>query len=221
MRFIYENKAELGGIYRIVNTTNGRIYIGSTSCFRKRAKGHYNDLLANRHLNAFLQNDWNKCGSDAFEFEVVEVVFGAKEVRLEREQHFIDQFYDYQKNCYNLVKEAQDNRGGTRNKQAINPETDGRCKTPSSEVLAKRSEGIKKAMQSPEYRAACAQRAKEIRWKDHSANIIVVNLSTGEIVTIEGSLRQWCLDRGLSYKSFHLLVKGKVKSSGGWCLPTA
>lgn len=213
--------ASKNGVYRIHNTINGRQYFGSCKQFKRRYLGHKNALLANRHANCFLQADFNKYGADVFVFEVVEVIEGTREDRLAREQVYVSEFFDGGVMCYNFRKDVCDTREGQRNNRSIDPTTDGRCKTPSHEVLAKRSEGIKKAMQSPEYRAACAQRAKEIRWKDHSANITVVNLSTGEIVTIEGSLRQWCLDRGLSYKSFHLLVKGKVKSSGGWCLPTA
>lgn len=218
MKFLFQDKANEAGIYRIMNLTNGRVYIGSTYRFKHRAKGHHNDLLVGRHLNTFLQNDFNKCGSDALVFEVIEVVQGDKAARLQREQHFLDQFYDDQKQCYNLVPKAMDSRGGTRNKGVVDRTTDGRCKTPSQEVLIKRSEGLKKAFQDPELRAECSRRAKEVRWKGHSVNLVVVHKATGESVTIQGSLRQWCADRNLSYKAFHQLTQGKIKSSGGWTL---
>lgn len=221
MRVEYKKRgnASKNGVYRIHNTINGRQYFGSCKQFKRRYLGHKNALLANRHSNRFLQADFNKCGTDAFVFEVIEVVEGIREHRLAREQIYVSRFFDNGVMCYNLRKNVCDTREGKGNNGSVDPTADGRCKSPSPEVLAKRSEEIKKAMQSPEYRATCAQRAKEIRWKDHSANITVVNKLTGEFVLIEGSLRQWCLDRGLSYKSFHLLVKGKIKSSGGWCLP--
>lgn len=221
MKFMFHNKANFGGIYRIINLANGRLYVGSTARFKERARSHNNDLLMNRHLNTFLQNDYNKCGSEAFLFEVLEMVEGTKIQRLEREQHFIDQFYDNQKNCYNLIKEARDNRGGTRNQKAIDPITDGRCKSPSKEALEKRSVGLKQAFQAnPKLRELCSKRAKEVRWKDHNANVTVTHKDTGETVVIQGSVREWCKQHGLSYKAFNQLVNGKIKSSGGWYLGT-
>jgi hypothetical protein len=175
----------------------------------------------NRHLNKFLQNDYNKCGSNAFVFEVVEIIEDTKRERVIREQHFIDQFYDNQKNCYNLVPYAADSRGGTRNKKAINPATDGRCKSPSEATLQKRSKGLKKVFEdNPELREVCSKRAKEVRWKGHSANIAITHKDTGETVIIQGSVREWCEQHGLSYKAFNQLVNGKIKSSGGWYLGT-
>ena len=218
MKFIFNDKANLAGVYKITNIQNGRIYIGSTSRFKTRAYSHNNDLIAKRHLNKFLQNDYNKCGSENFIFEVVEVVFGNRNERIEREQYFINQFYDEQKNCYNLVKEARDTRGGTRNKKQLDPLTDGRCKPKTEEQLKKLSESLTQTWQQPEYRELSKQNAYENRWKNHSANITVTNKKTGEKVVINGSVRQFCIDRNISYKAFNQLINGKIKSSGGWKL---
>lgn len=217
MKFIFYDKANMGGVYKITNISNGRIYIGSTSRFRTRAQSHSNNLVANRHLNKFLQNDFNKCGNDAFIFEVVEVVEGTKKDRLDKEQIYIDRFYDGQKNCYNLVREAKDNRGGTRNKKQIDPLTDGRCKPFSEERKAKHTEKLKEVWADPELKEISRQNSLK-RWEGHSANIVVSHKETGEKVLISGSVKQFCLERGLSYKAFNQLVKGKIKSSGGWYL---
>lgn len=216
MQIHYRNKSENGGIYKIINIQNGRVYIGSTSCFRKRLNNHRCNLETDRHLNKFMQNDFNKCGTDTFLFEVLEVVIGDKQDRLLREQFYIDQFYDDQKNCYNLVREARDNRGGTRNNKQIDPLTDGRCKPFSEERSSKHSEKLKEIWQQPEYRELSRQNAHK-QWQEQSQNnITVTNKETGEKVIINGSVRQFCLERGLSYKAFHQLIKGKLKSSGGW-----
>lgn len=216
MQFIFHEKANEGGIYRITNLTNERIYIGSTYRFKSRARNHSNDLVANRHLNRFLQNDYNKCGTEAFLFEVIEVVSGERKLRVEREQYHIDQWYDNQKNCYNLVKQAMDNRGGTRNKKQTDPLTDGRCKPFSEERLAKHTEKAKEVWQDPELKEFSRQNAIK-QWSNQSTNnLTVTNRATGEKVVITGSFRQFCSERGISYKAFHQLVKGKLKSSGGW-----
>ena len=217
MKKIFRDASNEGGVYRILNIENGRVYIGSTGCFYKRANGHYHNLANNRHLNKFLQNDWNKCGPEAFVFEVIEVVSGEKEQRLLREQVFIDQHYDNQKNCYNLAKEALDTRSGTRNKEAPDPETDGRFKSPSPEALEKRSLAIKQAYENPELREISRQNAHK-KWEGHSSGVSLTHLQTGEVVEVTTSLREFAISRGISYKALHLLVKGKIKSSGGWYL---
>lgn len=221
MKFIFSDKANLGGVYRILNIANSRIYIGSTCRFKTRAYAHNNTLTKNQHLNKFLQNDYNKCGANSFLFEVIEVIEGSKEDILKREQFYLDQFYDKQKNCYNLVDKAMDNRGGNRNKKAIDPLTDKRCGQQSEEHIAKRSIRIKEAYaNNPEFREAAAQRTKDGLWKEHSANIVVTHKDTNESFVIEGSVRQFCLDKGLSYKAFHFMVNGQTKFSNGWYLGT-
>lgn len=63
------------GIYRITNITNGKSYIGKTGVsFGDRWDNHRALLRSNRHCNPYLQNEWNKCGEDNFEFAVIECV---------------------------------------------------------------------------------------------------------------------------------------------------
>lgn len=221
MKIDYKGHANNNGVYRIINTVNQRVYYGSAKRFKSRFASHNNLLINNKHNNTFLQSDYNKCGTMAFTFEVVEVVEGTRKDRLEREQFYIDQYFDGGKNCYNLRKNVCDTREGKSNIGAIDPATDGRCKAPSEETLQKRSKGLKKVFEdNPELRELCSKRAKEVRWKGHNANIAVTRKETGETVVIQGSVREWCEQNGLSYKAFNQLVNGKIKSSGGWYLGT-
>ena len=110
MRIILEQNKNVGGIYQIQNITNARIYIGSTSSFRKRATEHKRLLLSGK-ANSFLQNDWNKCGSGAFEYSILEVIIGDKGARLAAEQRFLDKFYDGQDKCYNINRLASSRKG--------------------------------------------------------------------------------------------------------------
>lgn len=214
-----------GGVYRILNKLNGRVYIGSTSRFKDRARKHINDLKANRHQNMFMQNDFNKCGEDCFVFEVIEVITtDIKEDRLLCEQRFIDQFYDNQKNCYNITPRANDIRG-KRNGKAINPETDRRCRPKSEAHKQAIGEGSKAAWEDPTYRATVVEKIKR-SWAKRSevverGPVTVTNIKTGESITIEGSFRGFCTERNLSYKAFHQMISGKIKTSGGWYVGTA
>ena len=81
MEYKYEGYSFKSGIYKIINKFNGRIYIGSAKRFIERWKSHTSSLRTQKHSNKFLQADFNKCGEDAFVFEVVEVTDGkTKEV---------------------------------------------------------------------------------------------------------------------------------------------
>lgn len=62
----------LAGIYVIINTTTGAQYLGSTKKnFMARWGQHVGALSVGEHGNARLQEDWNTCGPDAFQFGIV------------------------------------------------------------------------------------------------------------------------------------------------------
>ena len=61
-------------IYKIINTENGKFYVGSTLDTRERFRTHRCKLRANKHHCAHLQAAWNKYGEPAFVFKVVEEV---------------------------------------------------------------------------------------------------------------------------------------------------
>ena len=58
-------------VYRILNTKNGRSYIGSTVHFVQRKWRHFYDLKKGCHRSVFMQRDYAKCGLRR-EREVVE-----------------------------------------------------------------------------------------------------------------------------------------------------
>jgi len=104
MEYKYDGFSLKSGVYKLTNKLNGRIYIGSAKEFKERWQTHAKRLKSGKHSNKFLQSDYNKCGDDAFVFEVVEVIEGPQENRLLVEQTYIDQHYDEQQQCYNLTR---------------------------------------------------------------------------------------------------------------------
>lgn len=79
-----------GGIYRIRNKRDGKIYIGSTIDFQKRWALHRRRLNKGNHHAHHLQSAWNKYGASSFAFEIVE--YCKDEDLLEREQYYLDTF---------------------------------------------------------------------------------------------------------------------------------
>ena len=59
------------GIYKILNTVNNKVYIGSATNIEKRWRDHKWHLNRNIHHNSHLQSSWNKYGAEAFEFTVL------------------------------------------------------------------------------------------------------------------------------------------------------
>ena len=95
---------KISGIYKIVNKTNGKYYIGSSDNIlgcSGRWQEHINDLNSQRHDNSYLQRAWNKYGKDNFEFVIVEEV--PKSDLLIVEQKYLEQSKsEHHKQCYNL-----------------------------------------------------------------------------------------------------------------------
>jgi group I intron endonuclease len=59
------------GIYKILNTINNKIYIGSAIDIKKRWRDHKWYLKKNKHHNLHLQSSWNKYGENSFEFSIL------------------------------------------------------------------------------------------------------------------------------------------------------
>lgn len=94
------------GIYKIVNTVNGHLYVGSAVFFKRRWALHKSELRKNRHHSPKLQNAWNKHGERTFEFSVIEECEPIKEVLEEREQFWMDYYKAYDNHNYNISKIA-------------------------------------------------------------------------------------------------------------------
>lgn len=106
MIFVYKGKSKLGGIYKITNTLDGKVYIGSTKKFSVRANQHRRSLEKNVHQNKHLQAAFNRDGTDSFTFEVIEVIDGDRPTRTSVEQTYLDKLMGSWELCYNFKKNA-------------------------------------------------------------------------------------------------------------------
>lgn len=97
------------GIYWIVNTGNGKMYIGSAVDIQVRMHLHKRALLRNVHHNRKLQHAWNKHGADVFEASVLERVDDPA-LLIAREQYWFD-LVNPVKNGYNIAPVAGSNLG--------------------------------------------------------------------------------------------------------------
>lgn len=72
------------GIYEIVNTVNGKRYVGSAINLARRFCEHRRTLKAGNHSNAKLQAAWGKYGAESFAFSVLRLCLPGECVRLEQ-----------------------------------------------------------------------------------------------------------------------------------------
>lgn len=76
------------GVYQIVNTINGKRYIGSSINIKKRWREHRGALKGRRHHNTYLQRSWDKYGKSNFDFQVI--YYCGRDTVCNNEQFFLD-----------------------------------------------------------------------------------------------------------------------------------
>jgi group I intron endonuclease len=124
------------GIYRIRNTFNGAVYIGSAVRMSARWRLHLRQLRKGSHHSVRLQRAWCRYGEGSFVSEVIEAA--APGELLSREQYWLDRLRPFGARGYNICVTAG-SRLGMR---------------ASAATRAKMSESGKGRVKSPEHQAA-------------------------------------------------------------------
>lgn len=90
----------MGFLYIILNKENGKFYLGSTKNIKKRKSTHFRQLKKGKHHSIYLQRAYDKYGTDAFIFVLIETSYKY----IIREQELLDNI-DF-KDSYNISKTA-------------------------------------------------------------------------------------------------------------------
>ena len=75
----YKESARPMGVYRVLNTANGKALVGSSINVQAMLNRHQAQLKMGLHQNRELQNDWNQLGADVFQFEVLDMLTPTEE----------------------------------------------------------------------------------------------------------------------------------------------
>jgi len=70
----YKERKKPAGIFRVKNTANGKILLGSSLNLEGPLNSHKFMLSIGLHRNQTLQREWNEYGADKFVFEILEEV---------------------------------------------------------------------------------------------------------------------------------------------------
>jgi len=164
------------GIYKIENTVNGKVYIGSAMDTAARRREHRSLLERGLHHSAKLQNAWKKYGSDSFVFAVVEVVEDTIFL-LAREQFWMWRT-DASVKGYNILPNASSRLGmkhSAETRAKIGEAGRGRVRSEEARAATSKSLlGFKRPPITPEHRAAlsAAHRGKKNpRTKEHQGKL--------------------------------------------------
>lgn len=117
------------GVYLITNTTNGKVYVGSsTAGITDRIRKHKNLLKNGKHSNPHLQHAWSQYGADAFQFSVL--LLCPPEHCTRNEQSFIDRFKSDDHNFGYNIREAGNGAHSVETKLKIGVGNRGKKRTP-------------------------------------------------------------------------------------------
>jgi hypothetical protein len=142
------------GVYKIINTVNGKIYVGSSVDIRGRFNSHKSDLRQNKHGNSKLQNAWNKYGEECFVFEIAEEC-DPQSVR-DIEQVYLNEIFSKadKQSFYNLYPNATGLSSEQAREQNLKRWSD-------PEFKARASASFKKTWSDPELLARHAESCKD------------------------------------------------------------
>lgn len=130
----------ISGIYIILNTKNGKVYIGQAVDFGERWYVHRAALKNNRHKNRHLQAAWNKYGAKVFKFQRLEHC--PIEQLDEREQHYLDVYIE-KGICYNIAHDVKAAMRGRRHSEETRRKISASSRSATEETRQKMREAIR------------------------------------------------------------------------------
>ncbi|WP_426070173.1 GIY-YIG nuclease family protein [Janthinobacterium sp. DSP2-3-3] len=168
------------GIYKITNTANGKIYVGSAVKFKTRWNAHLTTLRRKCHENKKLQAAWLKYGEGSLVFSVIEVVTDLSNL-VQREQHWIDLLNTF-KAGYNMCPTA------------------GNCigRRFSDESRAKMSASAMGRVMSPETRVKLSASGRAV---SREVRDRIAKLNSGQKRTLETRARQSAAQIGKTHSA--------------------
>ena len=112
----------IGGIYKIENIVDHKVYIGQTNNLEKRKTQHFSHLRHNKHFNSYLQRSFNKYGEHNFLFTILQTCQNREEMN-----YFETYWWNYyigkigKENVFNLAHtgNAKNTSEETRRKNSI------------------------------------------------------------------------------------------------------
>ncbi len=234
--FYHEDIPATSGIYRITCVVTGKIYVGSAVNLYQRRYTHFSHLQRNEHHNPKLLAAWNKYGSDAFTFEVLELVLPMSLTA--REQYWFNKLKPFGKKGFNLDRVAgsrfgrvvsQASREKSRATQLGRPSTRIGWK-PTPEQVERQRQAMLGRKQTEEHKRNAAatrigkKRNPATREKQRIAALGHAPTKVRDYIVISPdgiecevhNLAEFCREHDLKASGMALAASGKRKQYKGW-----
>lgn len=188
---------KVSGIYKILNLTNNKCYIGSSIDLYSRWNKHISMLNKGIHHSPYLQASFNKHGLNNFKIILLETCH--KDILVSREQYYLDTI----KPEYNILKIAYSTSGrivseSTRLKLSLLKKNIPRSKEASLKTsLTHKKLGLKPTEE-------CLKKAREAVKKK------VINIETGQVFN---SLKEASQFYNICNKQLSNKLLGKKKNN--------
>lgn len=225
------------GVYEIVNLFDGKAtaYVGSAVNVKRRWSRHRRELVGQKHHNEHLERAWHKYGAEAFEFCVIEEVADVAQL-LEREQYWLDRYFEMPASVYNIARDAQAPMQGLalsdEHKRKIGEASQGRAMPEAAKSAISRSMmGNQNGLGHP-----CSEKKKQKisealtgrefsdEWKRKIGASVArpypsfIHRETGEIIPLGRNLSKLCQGRGWNRGAMCQVALGHKSSYKGWQL---
>lgn len=192
------------GLYKIINTQNSKLYVGSSNNIAQRWRIHLYRLKKGNHHSRHLQAAWNKYGKDAFKFEIISEVDIADLIK--EEQRLLDTIRPWDRVIgYNCSPSAESPRGTkripiteeTRLKMSI--AQTGRCITWGNKISSAKAG-----------KPQAAPNANRRR-------LLATNVASSELLRFDSAHdAARYLGNAKAYSNIHSVCKGKKLTYKGW-----
>ena len=136
-----KNVENTPGVYMIKNILNGKTYIGSSFCLRRRLLAHLSKLKKGSHRNKHLLSAFNKYGQKSFVYCILEKCEPIKDTVLFLEQKYLDL-----KPEYNVAQFSTSNKGFHHSdevREKIRNANIGRCRPRKNGYIYKSAPKLK------------------------------------------------------------------------------
>lgn len=192
------------GVYMILNAINDCRYVGSAArSISRRWSEHRYALKNNKHRNQHLQNAWNKYGSNAFEFIVLENC--EPELALTKEQSWFELFKSQSTPLYNKRENVASQLGFKHSKESIDAFSSKNKGKKRSDEQRKNLSEIRKSI-PPKW--MYESRVKD--WPDF--------IGPDGVVYKIRNLNKFCIEHNLDVSSMRKVAIGQMRYSKGWTL---
>lgn len=221
------------GVYQIINTVSGKVYVGSAVDLQVRLLHHRRELRMGTHRNQKLTHAWGKYGEGVFEVRVLEEVADSRQLT-EREQYWIDILQSV-KNGYNIAPNARSQLGFRYSPESLETASRVRAKpiqgfiTPEGDPVTILNLGLfcrRNGLTTNAMRMVAAGRtithkgwthvnAKERQREKVNTYAGFIDPQGNPIPPVT-NLERFSRERGLDPSSMNRVYRGETSSHAGW-----